>query len=81
MLLETITLSLLGAFYATAHIISSVEEPKPQLQRLPPLREQAALQNEWTDSRIGNIANILRKYEVDAWLVCYPIAPVPPREF
>lgn len=45
------------------------EELEPQYHRLPPLREQAALKNEWTESRKHNIANILRKYDVDAWLV------------
>lgn len=36
---------------------------------LPPLREQAAIQDAWTAERISNIPNILKKYNVDAWLV------------
>ncbi|CAG8950756.1 hypothetical protein HYFRA_00002969 [Hymenoscyphus fraxineus] len=36
---------------------------------LPPLREQAAIQDAWTAERISNIPNILKKYNVDAWLM------------
>ncbi|KAL9622897.1 MAG: hypothetical protein Q9160_002823 [Pyrenula sp. 1 TL-2023] len=41
----------------------------PQYQSLPPLREQAALQDSWTASRIAHIPAILRKHGVDAWLI------------
>jgi hypothetical protein len=37
---------------------------------LPTLREQAALKDEWTKSRIETIPALLNKYGVDAWLVC-----------
>jgi hypothetical protein len=41
----------------------------PEYQCLPPLREQAAIQDAWRDQRISNIPHILQKYGVDAWLV------------
>ncbi|KAK4162380.1 hypothetical protein QBC43DRAFT_302142 [Cladorrhinum sp. PSN259] len=41
--------------------------PKPQ--PLPSLREQAKIQDEWTAARMSNIPNILKKYNVDAWLI------------
>jgi len=43
---------------------------KPQYHQLPPLREQAVVENAWRQERIENIPNILRKHGVDAWLVC-----------
>jgi hypothetical protein len=46
---------------------------KPQYHQLPPLREQAVVENAWRQERIENIPNILRKHGVDAWLVCHPI--------
>ena len=42
---------------------------KPQYQPLPPLREQAALQDKWTASRLETIPQLLEKHNVDAWLV------------
>lgn len=41
----------------------------PQFQTLPPLREQAKIVDAWTEERIALIPGILRKYNVDAWLV------------
>ncbi|TVY27269.1 hypothetical protein LHYA1_G003401 [Lachnellula hyalina] len=41
----------------------------PQYQQLPPLREQAAIQDAWTVERVSNVPQLLRKYEVDAWLM------------
>lgn len=43
---------------------------KPQFHPLPPLREQDKLVNAWTEERKTLIPGILRKYGVDAWLVC-----------
>lgn len=43
---------------------------------LPPLREQAALKDAWTKSRIDSIPALLSKHGVDAWLVLilhYPL--------
>lgn len=37
--------------------------------RLPTLREQAKLQDEWTQSRVDAIPALLEKHGVDAWLV------------
>lgn len=41
----------------------------PQVQILPPLREQAEIVDAWTKERKALIPGILRKYGVDAWLV------------
>jgi len=41
----------------------------PKYHTLPPLKEQAALQNAWTAERISNIPALLEKYGVDAWLM------------
>lgn len=42
---------------------------KPRYQTLPPLREQAKILDSWTREREALIPSILRKYNVDAWLV------------
>lgn len=41
----------------------------PQVQTLPPLREQAKIVDAWTETRKDLIPGILQKYNVDAWLV------------
>ncbi|KAL7621697.1 hypothetical protein AAE478_009024 [Parahypoxylon ruwenzoriense] len=41
----------------------------PQIQKLPPLREQAELLDGWTEERKTLIPGLLRKYGVDAWLM------------
>ncbi|KAI1505969.1 putative lipoprotein [Biscogniauxia marginata] len=41
----------------------------PQIQTLPPLREQAELIDAWTEERKALIPGLLRKYGVDAWLM------------
>ncbi|KAJ4422913.1 hypothetical protein N0V82_002440 [Gnomoniopsis sp. IMI 355080] len=41
----------------------------PQFQTLPPLREQADIVDGWTKKRKALIPGILRKYNVDAWLI------------
>ncbi|KAK4448676.1 hypothetical protein QBC34DRAFT_101983 [Podospora aff. communis PSN243] len=43
--------------------------PTPEYHRLPPLREQARIQDAWTKERKDHIPKLLRKYGVDAWLV------------
>jgi hypothetical protein len=43
--------------------------PAPEYHRLPPLREQARIQDAWTKERKAHIPKLLRKYGVDAWLV------------
>ncbi|KAK9425703.1 putative Lipoprotein [Seiridium unicorne] len=41
----------------------------PQIHTLPPLREQAKIVDEWTEERKGLVPEILRKYDIDAWLI------------
>lgn len=48
---------------------------KPQIQTLPPLREQAKIVDAWTEERKSLIPGILQKYNVDAWIVC-PTQPI-----
>jgi hypothetical protein len=38
----------------------------PEYQRLPPLGEQAVIQDAWRDQRISRIPHILQSYGVDA---------------
>lgn len=47
----------------------------PQFQTLPPLREQAKIVDAWTAERMALIPGILRKYNIDAWLVRPPAHP------
>ncbi|KAG6355822.1 hypothetical protein INS49_003788 [Diaporthe citri] len=42
---------------------------RPQVQILPPLRDQAQIVDAWTEERRTLIPGILRKYGVDAWLI------------
>lgn len=52
------------------HTIAVLSKPAtPAYVTLPTLREQAAIQDAWTEQRISTIPNILKKYGVDAWLV------------
>lgn len=41
----------------------------PKYVTLPPLREQSTIQDTWTQQRLDNVPNILKKYDVDAWLM------------
>ncbi|TVY85112.1 hypothetical protein LSUE1_G000443 [Lachnellula suecica] len=41
----------------------------PEYRRLPPLQEQASIQDAWTAERLSNVPQLLRKYGVDAWLM------------
>lgn len=43
---------------------------QPRYYHLPPLREQAEIQDAWTKERLESIPGLLRKYNVSAWLVC-----------
>lgn len=47
-----------------------VSDPKPKYNPLPPLREQARVQDAWTEERKATIPALLKKHGVDAWLVC-----------
>jgi hypothetical protein len=61
---------LLFAFTAIAHGFNG------KYATLPSLREQAALQDAWTKSRIESIPALLNKHGVDAWLVSSIITPI-----
>lgn len=45
----------------------------PAYQALPPLREQAELQDKWTAERRRAIPGLLQKHNVDAWIVSSPL--------
>lgn len=47
-----------------------------QYQRLPPLRERAKLQDAWRAERLANVPSLLKKYEVDAWLVRHSVRSI-----
>lgn len=44
----------------------------PSYQYLPPLREQAKLQDAWAKERKEGIPGILKKHNADAWIVSFP---------
>lgn len=43
--------------------------------RLPSLRDQAAILDNWRDERLENIPTLLNKYSIDAWLVSHSTNP------
>ncbi|KAN0104966.1 hypothetical protein V8E51_010711 [Hyaloscypha variabilis] len=65
---KSILLQLL-LFDATVIQSLSSKPTKPEFVTLPTLREQAVIQDAWTEQRKANIPNILNKYGVDAWLM------------
>ena len=71
--LTALVFSLLNLTATTyAHGISnSYGAPLPELHyhNLPPLKEQATIQDAWTATRLSNIPSLLRKHGVDAWLI------------
>ena len=67
--LKVLGLQLIFAFCAIAHYAALAVAHRPEYKALPPLREQAALEDGWKAERIGNIPKLLQKYGVDAWLV------------
>ncbi|KAI0192766.1 putative lipoprotein [Astrocystis sublimbata] len=61
---------LLAVIISVCSVVDATAAKKaPQVQTLPPLQEQAALVNSWTDERKALIPDLLRKYGVDAWLM------------
>ncbi|CAG8979828.1 hypothetical protein HYALB_00002600 [Hymenoscyphus albidus] len=63
---------ILSPFIATVLLFPFTLAAQRQIAKyhhLPPLREQAAIQDAWTAERISNIPNILKKYNADAWLM------------
>ncbi|RKU40373.1 hypothetical protein DL546_003103 [Coniochaeta pulveracea] len=66
-----IVLSLLSAASATVSVPTD-ELTWPHLPKyfhLPPLREQAAIQDAWTKERRDSIPALLQKYNVSGWLI------------
>lgn len=73
----TMKLSSLAAaagLVASSWASSSNEQSQktPTYQHLPPLREQADLQDKWVAERKEAIPKLLEKHGVDAWLVSRP---------
>jgi hypothetical protein len=58
----------------TTFTVGSEDKSNGKYVTLPPLREQAALKDSWTKSRIESIPALLAKYGIDAWIVG-PIMP------
>ncbi|KAK4505415.1 hypothetical protein PRZ48_003378 [Zasmidium cellare] len=46
-----------------------VSTKKPEYQHLPPLREQAKIQDGWRQERLDSVPALLEKHGVDAWLL------------
>ncbi|KAF6834422.1 xaa-Pro aminopeptidase family enzyme [Colletotrichum musicola] len=46
----------------------TLADPKPKYNPLPPLREQARIQDAWTAERKKTIPALLKKHGVDAWI-------------
>ncbi|KAI0036053.1 hypothetical protein K488DRAFT_42016 [Vararia minispora EC-137] len=56
--------------FALSSVLAQLHPDTPARYRpLPPLREQARLQNEWRDMRLARVPALLQKYGVDAWLI------------
>ncbi|KAI0171300.1 hypothetical protein BJ166DRAFT_479202 [Pestalotiopsis sp. NC0098] len=67
--------SLPGVAVVLASLLSDVtfaaarSSKSPQIHTLPPLREQAEIVDGWTADRRALVPDMLRKYDVDAWLI------------
>ncbi|CCF39275.1 hypothetical protein CH063_10147, partial [Colletotrichum higginsianum] len=44
-------------------------DPTPKYNPLPPPREQARIQNAWTEERKAGIPALLKKHGVEAWVI------------
>jgi hypothetical protein len=58
------TFQLFVSSFAIHHHVAN-----PTYHSLPSLRDQAIIQDGWLSQRLLNIPSILKKYNVDAWLV------------
>jgi hypothetical protein len=69
--MRTLSLTAATALALIGAVVRASTNPDktPQLQTLPPLREQAQMVDAWTDERKALIPGILEKYGIDAWLV------------
>jgi hypothetical protein len=72
--MKLLNIPLLLAVTTIVHGIDDKSNGKYAI--LPSLREQAALKDGWTKSRIESIPALLNKHGVDAWLVRSIIAHV-----
>lgn len=50
-------------------LVKAASGADPSYQVLPALREQAKIVNGWVSQRKESIPELLRKHQVDAWLV------------
>ena len=68
------SLAAVAGLVATCCATSASEQLQktPSYQHLPPLREQAQLQDKWVAERKEAIPKLLEKHGVDAWLVSRP---------
>lgn len=56
------------AFPTGAHHLQQPSSPA-QYHKFPSLRERAKIQDGWRDERLAQIPALLKKYNIDAWLV------------
>lgn len=66
------TIATLAALQVHSRAGAEATTKTPEYQYLPSLREQADILDAWTEERKLLIPGLLRKYGVDAWLVCFP---------
>ncbi|KAH9482794.1 hypothetical protein JR316_0004894 [Psilocybe cubensis] len=64
--------ALTAVYYYASLVLASGKHPSvpARYQRLPSLRERAAIQDKWTQERIFRIPKLLEKYNAEAWLIC-----------
>lgn len=67
--IHTLCLALLVPSHVVAWKADAQASRISEYVELPPLREQAALQDAWTTERRSKIPDLLQKYGIDAWLV------------
>ncbi len=61
---------IIAVLWLLFRLTVGAERPGPyRYHPLPPLREQARIQDAWTAERRSNIPSLMRKHGVDAWLV------------
>ncbi|KAG6910947.1 hypothetical protein DXG01_006001 [Tephrocybe rancida] len=59
-----------SAFLWFSVVAAQLHPSKPaEYQRLPSLREAAAIQDAWRNERVSRIPSLLKKYNLDAWLI------------
>ena len=52
------------------HVVAQLHPHEPaRYQTLPSLREQAQILDNWRDKRLQALPDLMKKYNVDAWLV------------